>query len=88
MARSSLLPSLCFPKILPQSALLTLRLGDECLEVVNIFRKIIAAVDPAGYVVAAEYHRPGGLTGSGDKAEIVVEMWLRAGLSDILPCDF
>jgi myo-inositol-1(or 4)-monophosphatase len=51
---------------------------------------VIALVQEAGCLIAAELVRPGGPRGAGDKAEIdgEVEIMLRQGLTKLLPCDF
>ena len=53
----------------------------------NSLHKVIATVEPAGYLLAAEYDRPEGIRGSGDKVEIDVEieMWLRSAIEKALP---
>ncbi len=44
----------------------------------------------AGKLLAAEWDLPGGPRGYGDKAEVdaEIEVVLRRGLLDLLPCDF
>lgn len=56
----------------------------------HILHQVIAAVERAGALLAAEYERPGGRRGSGDKAEIDVEIevLLRAELLVLLDCDW
>ena len=51
---------------------------------------VIDQVILAGELLAAEYHRPSGPRGSGDKAavDLEIETQLRAHLLDILDCDF
>lgn len=55
-----------------------------------VLDSVIATVERAGVLLAQEYERPEGPRGSGDKAEIDVEIevLLRAQLLDILECDF
>lgn len=56
----------------------------------HILRQVIVAVERAGALLAAEYIRPGGRRGSGDKAEIDVEIevLLRAELLALVDCDW
>lgn len=60
------------------------------LDAKNILSSVITAVERAGALLAAEYVRPGGRRGFGDKADVDVEIEevLRAELLHILPCDF
>ena len=62
----------------------------EMLKPLEILPAVIAAVESAGHLLAAEYARAEGPRGSGDKAEIDVEIEvvLRPALLKILPCDF
>lgn len=56
----------------------------------HILHQVIVAVERAGALLAAEYTRPGGRRGSGDKAEIDVEIeiLLRAELLALVDCDW
>lgn len=56
----------------------------------EILRKVIEAVERAGVLLANECIRPGGRRGSGDKAEIDVEieMLLRTELLALIDCDW
>ena len=56
----------------------------------QLLPQVIEAVEQAGVLLAQEYVRPGGRRGSGDKAEIDVEIevFLRAELPRIMPCDW
>ncbi|MBK4992372.1 inositol monophosphatase [Pseudomonas sp. S37] len=56
----------------------------------NILPLVITAVELAGALLAAEYMRPSGPRGFGDKAEVDVEIEdvLRTELLRVLQCDF
>jgi myo-inositol-1(or 4)-monophosphatase len=60
------------------------------LRVDQILPQVIEVVERAGMLLAQEYARPHGPRGSGDKAEIDVEIeeLLRPKLLKILPCDW
>jgi myo-inositol-1(or 4)-monophosphatase len=70
----------------PLSAGTLARQGVDCA----LLDAVIALVQEAGCLIAAELVRPGGPRGAGDKAEIdgEVEIMLRQGLTKLLPCDF
>lgn len=63
-------------------------MGDPSLP--QILPAVTAVVERAGALLAAECVRPGGRRGFGDKADIDVEIevFLRAELLKILPCDW
>lgn len=63
-------------------------MGDPSLP--QILPAVSAVVERAGALLAAECVRPGGRRGFGDKADIDVEIevFLRAELLKILPCDW
>lgn len=56
----------------------------------KMLSQVVTLALEAGELIRAELHRPGGLRGSGDKADIdlEVELMLRHGLEQILRCDF
>tara|TARA_R110000796_G_scaffold129577_1_gene245288 strand:- start:17966 stop:18889 length:924 start_codon:yes stop_codon:yes gene_type:complete len=56
----------------------------------RILEAVIDQALLAGKLLAAEYHRPSGPRGSGDKAvvDLEIETHLRAAMLDILDCDF
>ncbi|HCT5749966.1 MULTISPECIES: inositol monophosphatase family protein [Pseudomonas] len=59
----------------------------SCLE---LLKPVTERVLAAGALLAAEWERPNGPRGHGDKAEIdaEIEVVLRAGLLELLDCDF
>lgn len=56
----------------------------------DLLKPVTEKVLLAGRLLAAEWHRPGGPRGSGVKAEVdrEIETLLRAGLIEIMSCDF
>lgn len=56
----------------------------------QLLPQVIEVVEQAGVLLAQECVRPGGRRGSGDKAKIDVEIevFLRAELLKIMPCDW
>lgn len=60
------------------------------LHMQNILPQVIETVKRAGVLLAQEYKRPGGRRGSGDKADIdiEIEVLLRAELLTIFDCDW
>lgn len=57
---------------------------------VKLHERVIEAVLSAGKLLAAEWVRPGGPRGSGDKAEVdqEIEQQLRADLLHVFACDY
>lgn len=55
-----------------------------------LLKKVIRAVELAGVYLIAEWQRPDGPRGSGDKADVDIEIesQLRPGLLSLLGCDF
>ncbi|WP_338053637.1 inositol monophosphatase family protein [Metapseudomonas resinovorans] len=57
---------------------------------VGLLERVVETVLSAGCLLAAEWERPDGPRGKGDKAEVDVEIeeQLRASLLRLLNCDF
>lgn len=57
---------------------------------VDLLQRVIVQALLAGKLLAAEWERPGGPRGEGNKAEIdaEIELFLRNQLLKLLPCDF
>ena len=60
------------------------------LDYAQVLKQVIREVVAAGELLVAEWQRPSGPRGSGDKADVDVEIesLLRTGLIEILNCDF
>lgn len=56
----------------------------------GIIKHVIDLVLKAGTLIRAEVERPGGPRGTGDKADVdlEIELMLRHGLQHVFPCDF
>ncbi|MEH6387430.1 MAG: inositol monophosphatase family protein [Pseudomonas profundi] len=60
------------------------------LDHAQVLQQVIREVAAAGELLIAEWQRPSGPRGSGDKADVDIEIerLLRSGLVNILECDF